>query len=134
MKGKSTMKQIDVSQFLMNRILPKDLTPEQLINMGNIIPRANKLLEAFGEFRKVNSGYRSPADQAKINPKAPKSMHLRCAAVDLEDKDGKLKQFIKDNPNLLEDLGLWQEAPESTPTWVHVQGLPPKSGNRVFIP
>lgn len=128
------MRYISVDEFLMGRITVDQLSPEQMANMNTVIPRANELLEAFGQFRKVNSGFRSQADQQRINPSAPKSKHLLCAAIDLSDSDGELKKFVLANLPLLAKIGLWIENPDKTPGWVHVQCLPPNSGNRVFNP
>lgn len=125
---------ITMSDFLMNRIKLEDLSPELLGNANTIVPRANDLLSHFGEFRACNSGFRSAADQARINPSAPHSKHMEAAAIDLEDKDGKLKHFCVNNQALLASIGLWMESPDHTPTWLHVQCVPPKSGNRIFIP
>lgn len=128
------MQLIDVTEYLMGRITLQDLTPDMLANLNTIVPRANDLLTAFGEYRTVNSGYRSPAYQMQINPNAPHSKHEVCAAVDLEDKDNRLKDWCMANLGTLADIGLWMEDPKSTPDWVHVQCIPPGSGHRVFIP
>jgi hypothetical protein len=128
------MKYISVDEVLMGRIKIEELSPELLSNLNTIVPRVNELLEKFGQYRKVNSGYRSIEDQKRINPKATHSMHLKCAAVDLEDKDRKLTHFCLNNLKLLESIGLWMEDPNSTNTWVHLQCYPPKSGRRIFIP
>lgn len=125
---------ISVEEYLMNRITIEELTDEQLGNMNVIIPRANDLLDHFGEYRKVNSGYRSLEDQMRINPKAPLSKHMICAAVDLEDANGLLKKWCEENLTILTSIGLWMESPASTPGWLHVQSIPPKSGHRIFIP
>lgn len=125
---------ISMQDFLMGRTKLEDLTPEQLGNANTIVPKANELLEKFGEFRKCNSGFRSAADQMRINPKAPHSAHTQACAIDLEDADGKLKAWLKANLNVLDELNLYMEAPSSTPTWVHIQAIPPKSGHRIFIP
>ena len=117
---------ISVTEFLMNRITPEELSPELMGNMNTIIPRANELLEDFGQYRKCNSGYRSSADQDRINPGAPHSFHLICAAIDLADEDGKLNEFCKNN------IGLWCE--ERQGEWQHVQCFPPKSGKIFFFP
>lgn len=123
---------ISITEFLMGRIAPEELTPEQMGNMNTIVPAANQLLDAFGEYRACNSGYRSSADQDRINPGAPHSKHLICAAIDLNDPDGKLNQFCKDNESLLESLGLWCEVRQGG--WQHCQCIPPISGHRWFIP
>ena len=126
------MQYVSVLEYLMGRISIDKLSKEQLSNMNTLIPSVNLLLEKFGSYRKVNSGYRSPEDQAKINPNAPHSKHLICAAVDLEDKDGKLYDFCRCNEQLLSDLGLWCE--ERQGGWQHLQCQPPLSGHRWFKP
>lgn len=118
----------------MGRARLTDLPDELQVNVNTIVPRANELLEAFGSYRKVNSGYRRPEDNAKVPSPKPKSKHLTCQAVDLEDRDGKFKAFCVANVKLLESIGLWMEAPASTPTWVHVQCVPPGSKRRIFQP
>ena len=128
------MRYITMDEFLMNRITLAELTPELLGNANTTVPAANELLDRFGEFRGCNSGYRSPEDQMRINPSAPKSKHMLCAAIDLEDKDNKLKTWCLANLQVLEELGLYMEHPNSTPTWIHVQIVAPHSGNRVFKP
>lgn len=128
------MEYVSVLEYLMNRITMDKLSDEQVRNLNTIVPRANTLLYAFGEARRVTSGYRSTSDQARINPSAPASKHLVCAAVDLEDVDGKLKTWCMANLDTLESIGLWMEDPKSTLTWVHVQCIAPRSGHRVFIP
>lgn len=128
------MKYISMDEYLMGRTTLDKLPDDLVRNANTIVPRANDLLSKFGEYRGVNSGYRTPEDQARINPGAPKSKHLTCEAVDLEDKDGRLKSFCKSNLGALASIGLWMEDPASTPTWVHIQCVPSKSGNRIFIP
>lgn len=128
------MNYISMSDFLMGRAKLEDLSEELIGNANTIVPRANQLLDAFGSSRGCNSGYRTSSDQDRINPGAPLSKHTICAAIDLEDKDGKLKAFCLANLQVLESIGLWIEDPKATPTWLHIQCLPPKSGHRIFIP
>jgi hypothetical protein len=124
---------ISVAEYLMGRVGSlSDLTPEQVGNLNTLIPKVNMFLEAFGSHRKVNSGYRSPAINAATPGAAPKSNHLICAAVDLEDADAKLHAFARNNTLLLEDLGLWCE--ERQGGWLHLQIYPPRSGKRFFKP
>lgn len=119
-------------EFLMGRAKYADLSPEHQGNANTIVTRVNELLEAFGEYRACNSGYRSKEDQARINPKAMKSKHLIAAAIDISDADGRLYKFCKDNPELAERIGLWFE--ERQGGWLHTQCLPPASGRRWFNP
>lgn len=147
------MQYISAKEYLMGRAEVEDLTPlenltiEQIGNMNTLISRVNQFLEKFGSYRKVTSGIRSMADHkriyAEINAKrkakglAPvkvpmNSKHLICAAVDLEDADGKLMAFARANTKLLRDLGLWCETRQGG--WLHMQIFPPKSGALFFNP
>ncbi len=68
-------------------------------------------------------------DEAKV-PKASK--HLYGRAADIYDPDLKITKWLKANPAILEQAGLWCE--EGNSNWVHFQNQPPKSGNRWFLP
>lgn len=127
------MKYISIIEYLMGRAEMTSLPDELISNMNTLVPKINNLLEAFGEYRACNSGYRTIEDQKRINPSAMKSWHLKCAAIDLEDKDRKLLKWILDT-KALEVYDLYMESPDSTPTWVHLQLYPPKSKRRIFIP
>lgn len=111
-----------------------EITPEIEANLEDLIVRMSKLREAYGKPMTVNSGLRSAADQARINPKAPHSKHMTGEAVDIGDRDSTLKVWVAMNEKLLEEIGLWCEDFGSTPGWVHFQSVPPKSGKRFFIP
>lgn len=125
------MEFISVTEYLMGRIKPEELSAEQTANMNTLIPNVNAFLEAFGEKRAVNSGYRSPESNAAAGGKK-KSNHLVCAAIDLEDKDARLYNFARANEKLLKVLDLWCE--ERMGGWLHMQCVPPKSGKRFFLP
>jgi hypothetical protein len=125
------MRYISVEDYLMGRAKEEDLSSEQVTNMNTIIPRANEFLEAFGIYRVVNSGYRTPEANKAAGGKS-KSNHMICAAVDLEDKDAKLYNFARSNIPILEKIGLWCE--ERQGGWLHIQCVPPKSGKRFFLP
>lgn len=113
---------------------PKDFTEVIKQHALVTIERANTLLGAFGSLRGVNSGWRPYTLQMEINPRAPNSKHITADAIDIEDKDGKLKEWLIFNQDQLEKLNLYMEHPDSTPTWVHVQTLPPNSKKRIFKP
>lgn len=106
----------------MDRVKLEDLSPEHCRNCNLTVTRANDLLEHFGFFRACTSGFRTMADQMRINPESPKSNHLKAAAIDLEDKDGALNRFCKANPKLLEEIGFWCE--ERRGNWQHLQIVP----------
>lgn len=103
-------------------------------NMQELLKRMNVVRQCYGIPMIVTSGYRDMKDQMRINPKAPNSQHLQGNAVDISDADGALKAWVKQNMHVMEVVGLWLEDFGSTPTWVHFQAVPPKSGNRMFIP
>lgn len=128
------MKYISVDEVLMGKITLEQLPDDMKKNINMLVPKVNDVIELFGQYRAINSGYRTPEDQARINPSAPQSKHLVCAAVDLEDKDRKLMSWCLSHLDILTRLGLWMENPTKTPTWIHLQCLPPKSGNRIFNP
>lgn len=82
----------------------------------------------------VNSGWRPPAINAAVPNAAPRSHHLTGKACDVSDPTGSLDRWCLANLDELEAIGLWMEAPGSTPGWCHLQTVPPKSGKRVFLP
>jgi hypothetical protein len=127
---------ITIDDYFMGRRekYPQDVTPELAVHVKHTVDCANELLTYFGSDRKVNSGWRPKSLQMEINPRAPNSKHITGDAIDIEDKDGKLKNWCMDNGVLLAALGLYMEHPSSTPTWLHVQTVAPKSGKIVFYP
>ena len=111
-----------------------ETTPEIDANLALLLERMNQVRTAWAQPMIVTSGLRSEADQERINPSAPQSKHLVGAACDILDKDRSLTAWVKANLSLMEEIGLWMEDFDSTPTWVHFQCLPPGSGHRVFVP
>lgn len=109
------------------------LTDEIRANAEVTISRANALLKRAGlTNRDATSGWRPAAVNAATPGAAKKSNHLMGRAVDIADADKKLQQWCLANPQVLEELGLWMEHPKDTPTWTHVQTVPPGSGRRIF--
>lgn len=80
---------------------------------------------------KVNSGYR-PGHWNAIAKGAVKSKHITCEAVDIDDPNKELYDWLLSDPNRLKDLGLWIEHRDDSPTWTHLQIVAPESGLRVF--
>lgn len=113
---------------------PDELTVQIRENAAVTIRRANSLLTTFGEDRAVTSGWRPKAVNEATHGAAPLSKHMTGQAIDLADPEGDLDQFCLDHPDVLANIGLWQEHPASTKGWCHVQIVPPRSGNRVFYP
>lgn len=113
-------------------------TPEIDVNLNDLLVKINQVRQAYNIPMIVTSGLRSEAQQQQLiadgKSNAPKSHHLTGEAVDIQDLDGKLKAWVTRNLDLMEQIGLWMEDFNSTPTWTHFQIVPPKSGNRIFIP
>jgi len=126
---------ITVDQYLGQHLQghETELTEDIKTNAAIICGRANQLIAEFGEDRKLRSGWR-PAAVNHSAGGAKLSKHMLGQAVDIEDNDGRLDAFCKQNIGLLEQLELWLEDGTATPTWCHVQCLPPRSGRRFFIP
>lgn len=95
--------------------------------------RLNNLGSGFLPPRILTCAYRDAAHNARVGG-AKKSCHLIGAACDIADSDGKLKDFLRNNPQELVRADLYAEDYDHTPTWVHLQTMAPKSGKRVFIP
>lgn len=105
---------------------------EDVIKEGKItIARVNKLLKMISLDLSpiVTSGYRSPAHNAKIGG-SKKSSHMSGMAIDLADKNGKIKAQITEK--MLEEAGLYMEHPSYTKTWIHLQTRP--TSRRIFYP
>lgn len=132
---------ITEQDYLMGRDQIEPLSIELVDNMMEMIDKANLLLSMFyaerpaAARRKVNSGYRPPKINAAVGG-AKFSKHLTCQAVDLSDEDGELGEWIEGNLKVLTECGLWMEHKSKTPTWVHVQSVPPAPNytKRVFYP
>ena len=103
-------------------------------NLEKLLRGVNKFRAVYGKSMKVTSGYRPAAINATVKGAAKKSNHMVCLAVDFADSDGKLAEYCLNNLKLLEEFGIWIEDPAFTKGWVHMQVVPPRSGNRVFKP
>lgn len=127
---------ITTDDYFMGRdvMFPAELTDALHVNAEVTVGKCNQLLEAFGEERGVNSGWRPPEINAVTKGASHTSYHMTCQACDIEDKDGELDAWCMANLDVLKKLGLWLEHPSSTVGWCHVQTVPPHSGNRVFYP
>lgn len=113
--------------------LPTDTDRERA---DDLLTRVNALLEDFGEMRDVRSGHRTRDKSLKLIAAGYKAAlggnHEKCFAVDVVDNDNDLDVYLTDE--MLTSYGLYREHPDATDTWVHLQSVPPKSGNRTFVP
>lgn len=133
---------ISMSELLNHKYLLEDQSDEIQANLLILLDRANKIRDAWGRPMTATSGLRTMADHLRIyaqkgitDPaKIPmKSHHLFGEAVDILDAQLELTAWLKgDGATIAEDIGLWFE--EGNANWVHMQIVPPKSGNRWFLP
>jgi hypothetical protein len=100
-----------------------------VMQTDGVVPRVNPATgnnisgSTFGGFR--------PQD---CSIGAPQSNHKQGKAVDLYDPDEMLDQWCLRHLQDLVKCGIWIESPGKTLHWCHMQNVPPKSGNRVFLP
>lgn len=125
---------LTLKDYLMSRDSKYPLPQQVVVSAAKLLDKVNGLIKEFGEERKVSSGWRPAELNATVPGAAKTSKHITGDAIDLEDRDGKLKEWCVFNQDKLELLGLYMEDPASTPTWVHLQQLPPRSGKRIFKP
>ena len=124
-----------------------DLTDEVTANAALLLKRVNRLLAAAAKEKvapgidkrsgtAVASGWRPKAINDATANAGKASRHVTGLAIDLrDDPPGRaLARWCLRNPKRLERIGLWMEDPRWTPSWVHLQAVPPRSGQRVFIP
>lgn len=109
------------------------LSEELEQNLIKLLTALNPVREAYGKPLYISSLYRPAAVNAAVGG-SKKSNHLLCLACDFKDTDGKFGQWCVDNLDILAEHGLYMEAKTATPTWVHLQVVAPKSGNRIFFP
>ena len=115
-------KLITLDQYKMGRDTqyPNEWTKEVEENAKKLLVNVNAFLNEL-EIKSVSvsSGWRPPAINKKVGG-AAKSNHTLGKAVDLKDADGKLKEKVLENLELLKKYGLWMEDPEKTPSWLHL--------------
>lgn len=135
-----TIKDYYMGRDVLNGEMHPELTAELERNANTTVDRANLLLTRFyadrptAAKRKVSSGWRPAAVNARVPGAAKLSNHMTCKAIDLEDFDGELDDWCMENLPILEELELWLEHPSATKNWCHLQIVPPRSGRRVFYP
>lgn len=114
------------------------VTPILEANSRILLQRLMEFQDASEFDFKINSGLRSEVQQTQLiaegKTNATHSKHLSFQAADIDDPDGKLAEWVRDNLKAVTNIGLWFEEFSHTLGWVHAQTLAPKSGNRIFIP
>ena len=129
---------ITLEQYWMGRDVEyaADLTQEIRANAQVTVDRVNTLLERAnaGSTHTVRSGWRPWTLNAATPGASTTSKHLSGSAVDIADNDRYLADWCAANQVDLVVAELWCEDFRYTPTWVHFQIVPPKSGKRIYIP
>lgn len=147
---KKELKEVDIKiDNTIQHIKMEELNPHKYpttliieANLRILLDKINQVRNVYNIPMIVTSGLRSEAQQEQLIANgisnAPKSHHLTGEAVDILDEDRKLTEWVKNNMTLMEQIGLWLEDFDHTPTWVHFQTCPYgswKSGkSRIFIP
>ncbi len=136
------------SDYWMGRdaAYPQHLTDAIRSNAAELLGRVNLLLSwALRDnvrpaldartVSHVASGWRPPEINDATANSAKLSRHLTGEAIDLRDNGTRdLARWVLRNLDAIEEIGLWMEDPQWTPTWVHLQIVPPGSRRRVYCP
>lgn len=129
---------IDMEAFWKGRDTKyaSELTGAIRANAQITVDKVNQLLDRadLQSISELNSGWRPQAVNEATSNAASGSKHLSGQAADIPDAGRVLASWCVDHLDSLEEIGLWMEDPRWTPTWVHVQIVPPRSGKRVFVP
>ena len=122
-----------------------DWTAERQTNAENLIASCAKLqeiMEADGVQFPLNpktgttiSGETYGGFRPQSCPiGSPGSAHKQGQAVDRYDPDGALDAWVMAHQDVLVDLDMYLEHPDSTPGWSHWSTRAPGSGHHVFYP
>src|ERR1035437_101975 len=127
---------ISKQEILQGRDLeyPNDYTPEISKNIDNLLVAMTQIRSQYNHIMIINSGWRPPSINSSVPGAAKNSKHLIGLACDLNDPDGSLWQWVLNNLDLMQKLGIYFEDKRGTPSWVHFQLGPPSSNKRIFIP
>lgn len=128
---KQTKSMISLQELLMGRAKMEDLSSEVQENGKDLLIKLNQFRTEYGSPMYVTSGYRRPEDNSAANG-SKRSAHMSLQACDFKDEDGKLFEFIKNDPSILERCDLYMEDPRWTPNWIHLQNR--AAGRRIFLP
>lgn len=103
------------------RLNDKELTEDIKNNAIIFLEAVNKFLKELNISKiTVSSGWRPSSVNSKIKGAAKKSLHMQGKAIDLADSDGKLDELISSKDDLLKKYNLWQESPQATKGWAHL--------------
>lgn len=133
---------ISAKQYFMGRdtIYASELTPAIKTNALRTVALINVALGAFAKdtgiiLTQVASGWRPLCVNCETSNAAEHSRHITADAGDIRDTANRdFARWCCRNQPLLAKIGLWVERFEWTPTWVHMQTVPPMSGTRIYRP
>lgn len=133
--GKMEKEIITLEDYLMGRDVTyaSDFTKGLKDSALVLLARTNHLLFKLGiKSAKVNSGWRPKTLNDSVLGASKTSKHITCEAIDISDIGHEIYDKCQQNIEFLEARGLWLEHKQCTPTWLHLQTISPKSGNRFF--
>lgn len=137
---------ITYEQYVGEWSTSPDLTPERIKNIkDNLLPKVEALfvhLVLAGVDFKTNPATKSQVSgqtYGGFRPQdcsqgAPKSSHKEGLAVDIYDTLNQIDNYLLAHPELLEEFGIYIEAPNSTPHWSHWSVRAPLSKRHIFNP
>jgi len=134
---------INLAEYLGEWVGHVDATDERVENAEQLLASVNALLleaEDSGLIIPLNPRTGSCVSGTEYGGFRPQSCpqgsehssHKEGAGVDVYDPRGMLDVWITDD--ILEQHGLYREAPSSTSTWCHLTTRAPHSGKRTFYP
>lgn len=106
---------------------------DEMLSLGVLHHKLNFIRKLYNAPMIINRGYSTPEEQIAIYqikglPPKMGSYHLTGSAADVADPNGKLKKWILDHLDLMEQLHLFCEDFDYTggvnSGWVHIQTMP----------
>jgi hypothetical protein len=137
--------EITLAQYFGPYLSHPDATPEAKANAAALLAKVNDLYAhatldgcTLSTNPATDSGV-SGAGHGGFRPRdcavgAPSSTHKTGHGVDRYDPQRQFAAWCLAHPIELAKRGLHMEDPRWTPTWVHLQDVPPSSGRIVYIP
>jgi len=140
---------LTLKEIIHANIEPESLDSDKLENEQDLLNKVNIIRTRWNKPMTVTSGVRTLAEHLRIyaqkgitdQSKIPmKSKHLEntagAAAVDISDPGLEITEWLKDNPDILEEADLYCE--DGNSNWVHFQNKPfgsyKSGGTRWFKP
>jgi len=136
---------VSIDEYLATYKGHPDATQEVLDNASDLLYKCNKLYALayadgceLPDNPKTGSGVSGRTDggfrPGNSHTGAPNSTHKTGQGVDRYDPSRRFAAWCLANLDHLKECELWMEDPRWTPSWVHLQSIPPKSKKRVYIP